>query len=231
MAISIVFVWPFFKGYPNICHPAKDRKIMDSRVPTGKFWRVQRLFFPLDLPRLGEAANLWSLKKKQFWRMEAKSLKNALQVLLKCDFWTSKKSWKPPLTFMEEWYLGSDISDCWEKNLFKQMFSNKILGSSSLKGWSLNSCSQLPKITTSLATNQVVTPQRHQIFHLNGPHSEAVVRVGLSTGVASFVPLALERKLHRVWRVPNGKKKIHPQIRTVGTPLAKRTSWWFFPLW
>ena len=108
------------------------------------------------------------------------------------------------------------------------MFSNKILGSSSLKGWSLNSCSQLPKITTSLATNQVVTPQRHQIFHLNGPHSEAVVRVGLSTGVASFVPLALERKLHRVWRVPNGKKKSHPQIRTVGTPLAKRTSWWFF---
>lgn len=89
------FCMALFKGYPNICHPAKDRKIMDSRVPTGKTWRVPFVVFPVDLPRLGEAANLWSLKKKQFWRMEPKNIK-ALQVLLKCDFWTSKKSWKPP---------------------------------------------------------------------------------------------------------------------------------------
>ena len=70
----------------------------------GKPWRVQRLFFPLTCQDWGK---LWTFEasKKLFWRMEAKNIK-ALQVLLKCDFWTSKKSWKPPLTFMEEWYVG-----------------------------------------------------------------------------------------------------------------------------
>ena len=117
MAISIV-LWPFWRDTLTY---ATLRRIGKSWTQEclGKFWQVQRLVFPVDLPRLGEAANLWSLKKKQFWRMEAKNIK-ALQVLLKCDFWTSKKSWKPPLTFMEEWYLGQIYP-----TVGKKTFSNK----------------------------------------------------------------------------------------------------------
>lgn len=124
---SLLFLYgPFLRDTLTYARSAKDRKIMDSRVPTGKFWQVQRLFFPLDLPRLGEAANLWSLKKKQFWRMEPKNKKTPYKFCLSAIFEPQRRVENPPwLSWKNDIWEVSDISDCWKKTTNQPNFQQQ----------------------------------------------------------------------------------------------------------
>ena len=189
----------------------------------GNFGKFKGWFFPLICQDWGKLRT-FEASKKQFWRMEAKNIK-ALQVLLKCDVWTSKKSWKPPLTFMEEWYLGQIYPTVGKKQRINQIFSNKILGSSSLKWWSLNSCSQLPKITTPTSHQ----PSRHTLTIRFSTWMDHILRLWLGWVYPPVLLLLslwlLKETSPCFWRVPERQtKKIVKKIRTlVANKLAKRT--------
>ena len=138
-----------------------------------------------------------------------------------------KEELKTPFTFMKEWYLGSIryIRLLEKKQRINQIFSNKILGSSSLKWWSLNSCSQLPKITTPTSHQ----PSRHTLTIRFSTRMDHILRLWLGWVYPPVLLLLslwlLKETSPCFWRVPERQtKKIVKKIRTlVANKLAKRT--------
>lgn len=123
---SLLFYGPFLRD--TLTHATLRRigKSWTQECRLGKRDEFKGWFFPLDLPRLGEAANLWSLKKKQFWRMEAKNKKKPYKLCLSAIFEPQRRVENPPwLSWKNDIWEVSDISDCWKKTTNQPNFQQQ----------------------------------------------------------------------------------------------------------